>query len=451
MKPIKPKIVIVAGGLATRMLPITETIPKCLIDIEGKPLIQHQLEFFQKKGYTEIIFCIAHLAGMVKEYFGDGKRFGVNISYSEEPKELLGTAGAVGLIKQMVKDTFIVYYGDNLTTMDFDDLIAFHKKEKSDFTIVMRDLPKDYKSSSIITIDKNNNIASFIEKPSEQQWEEYKNHKKYINSGIYVLEPEVLNLIPENKKYDFAKDLIPDLMSKGKVVKGFVSNNFFREIGRVEKYEKFKEEIKQKGEVLEEINEKKAKAVFLDRDGVIIEWVDGSKGIKAKQARIIPGAGKAIAKLNQAGYKTIVVTNQPEISKGFITFEEVNQTNDNIKRMIAKDKARLDAIYICPHHPEKGFEGEIKELKIDCDCRKPKPGMLLKAAKEHNLDLKQSWIVGDSKSDIKAGQAAGVKTIFVTTGGGSGARHEKELEQVKPDVTKQNLADAIKYIIDQAK
>lgn len=448
MKTTKPIIVIVAGGLATRMLPITETIPKCLIDIEGKPLIQHQIEFFQKKGFTEIIFCIAHLAGMVKEYFGDGKRFGINIRYSEEPKELLGTAGAVGLIKDMIKDTLIVYYGDNLTTMDFDEVIAFHKKEKSDFTIVMRDLPQDYKSTSIITLDKKNNITSFIEKPSEQDWEKYKNQKKYINSGIYVVEPGVLKLIPENKKYDFAKELIPDLMSKGKIVKGFVSNNFFREIGRVEKYEKFKEEIKQKGEVLEETGKsEKAKAVFLDRDGVIIENARNSNGIKPGEVKLMPGVGKAIAKLNQTGYKAIVVTNQPEISKGFITFEEVNQTNDYIKGMIAKDKAHLDAIYICPHHPEKGFEGEIKELKIDCDCRKPKPGMLLRAAKEHNLDLKESWIVGDSKSDIKAGQAAGVKTIFVTTGGGSGARHEKELEEVTPDYTAKDLLDAVKIIL----
>jgi mannose-1-phosphate guanylyltransferase/phosphomannomutase len=444
MKPLKPIIVIVAGGLAIRMLPITETIPKCLIDIDGKPLIQYQIEFFQKKGFTEIIFCIAHLAGMVKGYFGDGKKFGVNIRYSEEPKELLGTAGAVGLIKNMIKDTLIVYYGDNLTTMDFDELVAFHKKEKSDFTIVIRDLPPNYKSSSIIILDEKKNIISFIEKPSEQQWEEYKNHKKYINSGIYVVEPEVLKLIPENKKYDFAKELIPDLMSKGRIVKGFVSNNFFREIGRVEKYEHFKQEIKKKGEVLEEINEKKAKAVFLDRDGVIIE--NAKNGVKPGEIRLMPGAGKAIAKLNQAGYKTIVVTNQPEIAKGFITFEQVNQANEQIKKLIAKDKAHLDAFYICPHHPEKGFEGEIKELKIDCDCRKPKPGMLLKAAKEHNLDLKESWIVGDSKSDIKAGQAAGVKTILVISGGGSGSKHEKELENITPDNTAKDLSDAVKII-----
>jgi len=447
MKPIKPTIVIVAGGLATRMLPITETIPKCLVDIDGKPLTQHQIEFFQKKGFTEVIFCIAHLADKVEEYFGDGKKFGVKIRYSQEPKELLGTAGAVGLIRNMVKDTFIVYYGDNLTTMDFDELISFHKKEKSEFTVVMRDLPQDYKSTSIITLDEKNNIKSFIEKPSEQDWEKYRNQKKYINNGIYVVEPSVLKLIPKNKKYDFAKELIPDLMSKGRSVKGFVSNNFFREIGRVEKYEKFKDEIRKKGEVLEEAGKtsEKAKAVFLDRDGVIIE--NAKNGIKSGQVRLMSGAGQAIAKLNQAGYKTIVVTNQPEIAKGFVTFEEVNQANEQIKKVIAKDKAHLDAIYICPHHPEKGFKGEIKELKIDCDCRKPKPGMILRAAREHNLDLKESWIVGDSKSDIKAGQLTGVKTILVTSGGGSGSRHEKELENTIPDYAVKDLLDAIKIIL----
>jgi mannose-1-phosphate guanylyltransferase/phosphomannomutase len=246
----KHVVVIVAGGLATRMRPITEEIPKCLIDTGGKPLIQHQIEFFRDRGFRSFIFCVAHLADMVKEYFRDGSGFGVRIKYSQEPKELLGTAGAVKLIEPMVNETFIVYYGDNLTTEDFDKVLDFHKNKKSDFTILVRDLPEGYVSSSIINMDESGRIKTFLEKPPKEEFEKHKGQKNYINNGIYVVEPRVLGGIPENTKYDFAKDLIPKLMSSGFGVYGYVSNNFFREIGRVEKYEQFKKEVSEKGKVM---------------------------------------------------------------------------------------------------------------------------------------------------------------------------------------------------------
>jgi mannose-1-phosphate guanylyltransferase / phosphomannomutase len=246
------KIIIVAGGLATRMRPITEEIPKCMIDINGKPLIQHQLEFFKSRGYKDIIFCVAHLADKVKEYFEDGKKFGLNINYVQETKELMGTAGSVKLAEKIIgkDENFIVYYGDNLTNIDFDKFTNFHITKKALATICLRSLPKSYKSSSIIILDKEKKIKVFLEKPSTEEFKKYENENIFINSGIYIFNREIFKLIPANLKFDFAKQLFPLILEKKLGLYGYSTNEYFREIGRVEKYEKFLEEVKGKTRIL---------------------------------------------------------------------------------------------------------------------------------------------------------------------------------------------------------
>ena len=155
-------IVIVAGGLATRMQPLTENIPKCLIDINGTPLIEHQLRFFKKLGYTKIIFCIAHLADKVKDYFGDGSAYGLKISYAEEQEQLLGTAGSVKKAASLIDgDKLIVFYGDVLTSLDVGALLDFHSLKNADATVCVRPLPEGYRSSSLVMMDEANAITHF--------------------------------------------------------------------------------------------------------------------------------------------------------------------------------------------------------------------------------------------------------------------------------------------------
>ena len=242
---MKPRVIVVAGGLATRMKTISEKVPKCLLRLDKKPLIQHQIEFFKRKGYTNFIFCIAYLGDKIKKYFKDGNSFGVNIHYSEEPEDLLGTAGTVKLIQSMLDNTFIVYYGDILTNEDFDKVLQFHKQKNSDFTIVVRLLRRGYISSSLIIMDENYRTKVFIEKPSKEDFEKYKDEKRYINNGIYIIEPKILPEIPQGIKYDFAKQLIPKLLKMNMNVYCYVSSSLFEEIGTMEKYGKFKEKLKE--------------------------------------------------------------------------------------------------------------------------------------------------------------------------------------------------------------
>jgi D-glycero-D-manno-heptose 1,7-bisphosphate phosphatase len=436
----KPKVVIIAGGLATRMSPITDNIPKCLIDVNGAPLIQHQIEFFRERGYKEFVFCVAHLANKVKEYFGDGSQFGVSIEYSLEPNELLGSAGAVKLIENIIDSTFIVFYGDNLTNLNFDKFLKFHKEKNSQFTIFLKKRSEKNHSSSLITMNDENKIISFIEKPSVEEFDKHKHEIQYINNGIYLIEPELIREIPENIKYDFGKDAIPTLLQKDHKIYGYLSDDFYVELGRVEKYETFLARFKCRKNVLE-----RAKAIFLDRDGVINEGIKNLS--KPEQFRLIPRVAEAIRKFNDGGYLVIVVTNQPIIAKGFCTGEDIEKIHHKMKKSLAEKGAHVDAIYLCPHHPEKGFEGEIAHIKINCECRKPKPGLILNAVKDYNLDLFKSWMIGDSFSDVQAGKEAGVMTILLTSGDGSGSKQEKELQNVSPNYKFKSLIEAAEFIM----
>ena len=158
----------------------------------------------------------------------------------------------------------------------------------------------------------------------------------------------------------------------------------------------------------------KQKAIFLDRDGTINKYVGFLRNID--DFELIDGVAEAIRKINESGYLAVVVTNQPVVARGEVSFEELEEIHNKMETLLGKEGAYLDAIYYCPHHPHKGYEGERPELKIDCDCRKPKPGMLLKAAADFNIDLSRSWMVGDGENDIKAGINAGCMTVLLSNG-----------------------------------
>ena len=180
----------------------------------------------------------------------------------------------------------------------------------------------------------------------------------------------------------------------------------------------------------------KQRAVFIDRDGTINKYVGFLTDIE--DFELIDGVTDAIKKINSSGYLAIVVTNQPVVARGEVSFSELDQIHNKMETLLGKEGAYLDAIYYCPHHPHKGYEGEVEELKIDCECRKPKPGMLLKAAGDFNIDLTRSWMIGDGENDIKAGNAAGCRTILIGD------------SNFGQDISAQNLYDAVNKCMDMS-
>jgi D-glycero-D-manno-heptose 1,7-bisphosphate phosphatase len=182
------------------------------------------------------------------------------------------------------------------------------------------------------------------------------------------------------------------------------------------------------------------RAVFLDRDGTINEEKDYLWRIE--DFAFIPGAPEAIRRLREAGFLVVVVTNQSGVARGYFSREDVERLHQHIQRELAKIGTAVDGYYLCPHHPDKG----VGELKIDCDCRKGRPGMLLQAATEHGIDLAASWMIGDKRADLEAGRAAGCRSLLVRTGYG-----EKELAAGAGALAEAVVADlsaAADYILD---
>lgn len=188
---------------------------------------------------------------------------------------------------------------------------------------------------------------------------------------------------------------------------------------------------------------KKAPAVFLDRDGTICKEVGYLS--HPDQLELLPGSAAAIAQLNRAGVLVIVTTNQSGVARGYFTEADVAAVHRRLQELLAASGARLDAVYYCPHHPEKGAE----PYRQDCECRKPKLGMIRRAQKELSFDIHQSYAVGDKLSDIEFGKAAGLRTILVRTG--YGAEEEKKIsgeETTRPDFVADDLLSAVAWIVN---
>jgi D-glycero-D-manno-heptose 1,7-bisphosphate phosphatase len=208
------------------------------------------------------------------------------------------------------------------------------------------------------------------------------------------------------------KELLAELINQD-CVYGYRSTEYIKDAGTVERVAQVERDT-QSGAVAARNLSSKQKAIFLDRDGTLNRDV-GSE-ISVDGFELLPDSAEAVKLINASGYLAIVVTNQPMIAKGFITLADLDVIHAKMETLLGREGAYVDAIYYCPHHPHKGFEGEVPELKIDCDCRKPKPGMLLQAAEDWNIDLSASYMIGDGENDMLAAQAAGVRGMKLGNG-----------------------------------
>jgi D,D-heptose 1,7-bisphosphate phosphatase len=185
------------------------------------------------------------------------------------------------------------------------------------------------------------------------------------------------------------------------------------------------------------------RAIFLDRDGTLIKDVNGLTS--PEQLELLPGAAAAVREINHHGFRAVLITNQPVLAKGFCTEADLAMIHKKLETLLGREHAFLDRLYYCPHHPEKGFAGERTDLKIECDCRKPKPGMIMQAARDLNLGLRASWLIGDSTTDLETAKNAGVKSALVRTGyAGTDGKFS-----ARPDVQADSVFDAVREILDR--
>ena len=428
MNNTKIPVVIMAGGLGTRAQSIDSTVPKPLIKINNKPILQYEIECLVNQGYTDIILTVSFKAEQIISYFGDGSSFGCKISYFNESTPL-GNAGALFKMLQsgQLKDgDFFLLNADSMFDIDFDRFYEFHRYHHARVSLFVHPNNYPYDSGLIIT-DSDNRVVSWLTKEDKRpEW-----YKNCVNAGLHCLSATVLQSMIDSGAVEVEK--IGQKDENGKVIKvdldrqilkpnctidgsvyAYSSPEYVKDMGTPERFEQVKSDL-MSGLVHSRNLSIPQKAIFLDRDGTINRYVGFLRDID--DFELLPSVTEAIKLINQSGHLAIIVTNQPVIARGEVSWESLQLIHNKMETLLGHAGAYIDDIYICPHHPDKGFEGEVRELKFDCDCRKTKPGLLIQAASDYNIDLENSYMIGDSWRDIAAGQAAGCHTVLLTGDG----------------------------------
>ena len=400
-----------AGGRGTRIAELFPNIPKPLIPVDGMPILEREIRSLASQGFKDLILTVGYLADKIIAYFGDGSKLGVKIDYFVEETPL-GNAGALFRLRDKIgKEPFLLLNADAAFDVDFNRMYDFHKHHGGLVTLFTHPNSHPYDSGLIIA-DEKGNVNKWLAKEDERpRW--YNNR---VNAGLHVIDPKVLDMSLKNLeidvetgmpkgKVDLDRQILKPLCGSGKMF-CYDSPEYVKDMGTPERFHQVEADYRN-GVVQGKNLKNKQKAIFLDRDGTINKYVGFLRNID--DFELIEGVSEAINLINQSGYLAIVVTNQPVIARGEVSWDELHEIHRKMETLLGKDGAYIDGMYICPHHPDKGFEGERPEYKIDCECRKPKPGLLLQAAKDFNIDLSESYMIGDSQRDVEAGQKAGTK------------------------------------------
>lgn len=395
------QLVILAGGKGSRLG--LKDIPKPMYKIAGIPLLERQILLAKKYGINEIFLLEGYLSNVIVDYFGDGSKFGVKIHHIIE-QEPLGTAGSLSMIKDHLESKFIVFYGDLVMDFDIDAMLSFDLNHKGIGTLLVH--PNNHPYDSDLLEVKDDLVIAFHAKPHDPN----QCYHNLVNAAVYVLSKDIFKYIENAKKQDFGKDIFPKVVLNDELLYAYRSAEYVKDMGTKDRLPYIVNDV-ESGKVHLLNKQNSRPAVFLDRDGVLIKDMD--KDPRKENVKILPGVYEAVKKINDSGMLAIVVTNQPMIAKGFVTLNDVDDVHKLLETKLGEHGAYLDDIYICPHHPEKGFDGEVKELKIECECRKPKPGLLIKAFNDYNVDFEKSWMIGDRESDLIAGKKVNCRTILV--------------------------------------
>jgi histidinol-phosphate phosphatase family protein len=423
-----------AGGAGTRLKSITGNLPKPMVRLGDKPLLQWQIENLRAGGVEEIIVSVSASGGAIQDYFGDGRRFGVRIRYIEE-KMPLGTGGSLFFASQMVGEDCIVCFGDLMFDVDWGRFLAYHRAKKAAMTAFAHPNSHPF-DSDLLSVDENGKITKIDGKNNIRNYY----YENLTNAGLYIMTPAALKYVSVPVAIDLESVVLAHFVAEGSAY-AYRSSEYVKDCGTPERYYAVAKDC-QRGIPEAKNLRRPQKCIFLDRDGTINKF--GGFVTKAEMLELAPDAAAAIKMINESDYLAICATNQPVVARGETTFEELARIHERMEDLLGLSGAYLDDLYFCPHHPEKGFPGEVPELKIECGCRKPKIGMLLKAQEKYNIDFAQSWFVGDTKQDVQTGLNAGCRTVLLTCGN---PNPNQTYAEAVPTLTCGSLAEAVEAIL----
>ena len=425
--------VILAGGKGTRLASRLGGLPKPLVPVCGVALLERQLAQLAAQGVTEAVVLVNHEAAQVRSFLA-GRDFGCRTVLVDDGAPR-GTAGAVLACLDRLDAAFLVVYGDTLFDIDIASLVAAHRAAGAAATLLLH--PNDHPADSdLVELDDNGRILAFHRYPHDPQ----RVLPNLVNAAFYVVERSLLEAyrsfpVPA----DFAGDLFPRALQNGRRLHGHRSYEYIKDLGTPSRLDKVERHLAS-GMVARARRSVPQRAVFLDRDGTL-NVLNGYVRSTA-DFTLLPGVVPALHRLNEAERRVVVITNQPVLARGEATFDGMRRIHAKLDMELGREGVYVDALYLCPHHPDRGFPGEVTALKVDCDCRKPKSGLIERAIAEMNIDREQSFFVGDGARDVQAARSAGVTSIRVHTGEAvSSGDHP-------PDFEVQDLGEAVTLILD---
>jgi D-glycero-alpha-D-manno-heptose 1-phosphate guanylyltransferase len=384
--------VVLAGGMGTRLRTVVADKPKVLAPVAGRPFLAYLLDQLRDAGIRRVVLSTGHLAEQFSDAIGDSYR-DMEVAYAEEESPL-GTGGAIKFAGGLAStDHLLVMNGDSYFDVDLAGYLDWHRRGRNDASLLLVRVPDAARYGAVV-LDDDGRVTAFLEKQSNLG-------SGLINAGIYALRREMLARIPDGK-CSIERDVFPKWLGQFQV-NGLATDGEFIDIGIPEDYHRSHEFIRR----VTRATQPAAPAVFLDRDGTVNREVHHLSD--PAQLELLPGAAEGLRQLAARGCPLVIVSNQSPIGRGKFTEQRLREIHARLAEMLRAEGVEIAGWYWCPHLPDDG-----------CTCRKPAPGMFLRAAAELGIILENSWIVGDRLSDMQAGREVGARSILVATGYGQG-------------------------------
>jgi len=438
--------VIIAGGLGTRARAMTgDRIPKALLPVGGVPIIFRQMRALRREGVEQLTVLAGHLGDQLAAPLGgEARALGLALDIRIET-ELLGTAGCLAALAPADRERLLVY-GDMLFDLALAPLADFHRRQGALITVVAH--PNDHPRTSDLIRACDDRVTALLPRENPRARDE----RNLVPAGIYLASAAFFDRIAAGQKLDMVRDVLPLLVAAGERIAAYNTPEYMRDVGTQTRHAAAERDLAD-GTVAALNIRNKRPAIFFDVDGVLNEEPGTLGALKPDDVRLVAGAGAAVAQAHAARYLTVAITNRPQVARGDITFDELDGILGRLEALLAEEHGVLDRIYVCPHHPERGFPGEVAALKIKCDCRKPGALLFRRAMEELPIDRARSCAIGDSLRDIGAARAAGVWAYGVRTGYGcrDAGRYPGGADAAPPpDLMFEDVGEAVRFALGYA-
>lgn len=379
--------VILAGGEGVRLRPLTNQTPKPMVALNGRPFLEYLIDLLKANGISEVVLLLGYLPEKVTGHFGNGKSFGVDIKYSiGAVSDKTGTRirNAAGLLA----DRFLLLYGDNYWPLNLKRMLEFYTARKTLVSTTVysnKDGRGEYGAENNICVDAEGYVVRYDKQRQDKSL-------NGVDIGFFLMDRKVIELMPEND-FSFEEEILPALAARQQLA-GYLTEHRYYYISNPQSLKVTEKYLQPK------------KVALLDRDGVINRKAAEGDYIKNwSEFQFLPGAIEALKLLTKSGYDIYVVTNQRGVARGLMSESGLQVIHRKMTETLAQSGAAIKDIYYCPHGEDAA-----------CACRKPKPGMLFKAASDYEFDLTKAVFIGDDKRDAEAGAAADCPVIMVKPG-----------------------------------